>query len=149
MYEESPFTKAKDNVDEAAAWLREMLLPEGDPARECDANEDSWEQATHLLTRAVDVLNEQGREHVEVGGEEVAGFGWVPRFRSDIIDPQAVAAADGLQALLAPLIALEAGAAALALSASWIEQVQGLLPSQFGARLFSEAEMRDSQPEPG
>lgn len=86
MYDDLLFTHAKRDILEACAWLEDLLRPEGDARNEAATHEDAWEQAQAFLGSVLGVLEEVGTEKIEVGGEDVPGFGWNPFLESRVIN---------------------------------------------------------------
>lgn len=148
MHEADPFTTAKEALIEAAGWLSDLLLPEGDPKRETADNESAWEQARSLLSRAVEVLDTQGHEMVEDGGEDFPEHGWVPRFRKDIVDQEAAYAATVVERLVGPLRTQNTASVLPLVTPALIESVSGVMEQRFAERLRSEDEMAAAQSEP-
>jgi len=148
MFDETPFTSAQRLIDEACAWLAEMLLVEGHPDRECASNEDSWEQAQDGLQRAIGLLEDNGRERIESGGQEVAGYGWVPAYETLTIDPDVAGAADALRAVADPLLRLDARSVVPLVTRDLVDGIRALLAAGYTRRIDSEQAMIDHYPEP-
>jgi hypothetical protein len=150
MFEEYPFTAAQESITQGCAWLAELLLPEGHPERECPSNAESWEQARAFLMRAVATLDERGREHVEDGGQHSPDNGWLPAFRTDVIDADAAAAADAIREALGPLLRVPSLIVPdnAYLEQRRIETIVSLLESRYPKRLQAEREASANQPDP-
>lgn len=148
MHDPSPFSTAKEALLEAAGWMGDMLIPEGDPDREGETNEDAWEQARSLLSSAIEVLDMQGHDQVEIGGEEVVDYGWVPHFRKDIVDQEAAYASGVVNKMVGTLLKQDTASVLRLITPALIDSLKGVMDQRFSSRLESERETADAQPEP-
>ena len=86
---------------------------------------------------AIDALRDFATEQEVVGGREVNGY-WEQDSQTVVLDAQADAAAKQLEQLVAPVRAWYLGGDKPEVTQSFMEQLQSLLTTAYGARMSSE-----------
>ena len=98
---------------------------------------DCLEQAVCQFESAIEALRDFATEREAVGGREVNGY-WEQDIQTVVLDAQADAAAKQLEQLVAPVRAWYLGGDKPEVTQAFMEQLQSLLTTAYGARMSSE-----------
>lgn len=144
MLTDSPFLDAQGSLDEAVAWLQDLMLPAGRPPDYRHDDMACLDEAMMWLDHAINGLCDYSTEQVYVGSYDAEGS--VPEIDTRVVDPQAAQASERIAAMVEGLRQWRAGGAPVVITPSLIESIKSAL-EPFSDRLAGEREYVASLPD--
>lgn len=138
----APFSTAQAHLLEAAQWLQDLLLPPDHQERICGDVAEGQRRAAREIELAIGGLLEFGTERALVAEEEGAPRR-PPRYQTDVLDPDSVAAAEAIAELTAGLCAAAERGHRYSLSQAFVDTISTMLERHYSSRLAGEASVKN------
>lgn len=138
----APFSTAQAHLLEAAQWLQDLLLPHDHQERICADVAEGQRRAAREIELAIGGLLEFGTERALVAEEDCSPRR-PPRYQTDVLDPDSVAAAEAIAELTAGLRGAAKRGHRYGLSQAFIDTVSTMLERHYSSRLAGEASVKN------